>query len=161
MASMRNANGYVLEHRLVMAEAVGRPLRREEVVAHMNSVKEDNRLENLVLLPGRVQYGRLRRWLREGKSFEEALERALTDTRPSGYQPVEKLREAESLLREALADGPRPSAQVLELADAAGITRATLRRARRALGVRAVSLRATHRSDTAWMLPVPAVSNAT
>ena len=42
---------YELEHRLVMAEAIGRPLREDEVVHHVNGDRSDNRLENLMLFP--------------------------------------------------------------------------------------------------------------
>jgi hypothetical protein len=48
-STMARSNGYVLEHRLVVAQALGRPLSRGEVVHHMNHDPMDNRLENLAL----------------------------------------------------------------------------------------------------------------
>ena len=46
---MARSNGYVAEHRLVVAQALGRPLLRTEVVHHVNHNPMDNRLENLML----------------------------------------------------------------------------------------------------------------
>lgn len=55
---MARKDGYIMEHRLVMAQMCGRPLTRTEVVNHINHNPRDNRPENLELWPDNASHKR-------------------------------------------------------------------------------------------------------
>ncbi len=70
-----NVQGYMQEHRLVIEKNIGRYLKPEEEIHHINGIKNDNRCENLMLLKNRGEHRKLHKgeispnW-KGGLSFE-------------------------------------------------------------------------------------------
>ena len=78
---MATKRGTVLEHRLVMAEVIGRPLLPREQPHHVNGVKTDNSPTNLELWvvsqPKGQRVGDLLAWARELIATYEPIESLL------------------------------------------------------------------------------------
>jgi len=83
LAAMRNKGGYVYEHRLIAAREIGRPLRTDEEVHHLNGEKGDNGSHNLEIMA------------KEDHSRETL--REVTDLKREIHRLKAALREAESL----------------------------------------------------------------
>lgn len=52
-------NGYVLYHRIVMEQSIGRFLKPSEVVHHRDGNRENNSIENLALLSGHAEHRKI------------------------------------------------------------------------------------------------------
>jgi hypothetical protein len=56
--AVRICKNYILEHRYIMEKHINRKLDRMEDVHHINGIKNDNRIENLIILT-RAEHSRL------------------------------------------------------------------------------------------------------
>ena len=48
-----NSQGYIMEHRFIVEQYLGRYLTPQEEVHHINEIKNDNRIENFMLFKNR------------------------------------------------------------------------------------------------------------
>lgn len=101
MRVMARKDGWVLEHRLIVARRIGLPLTRIEVIHHVNGIRHDNRDSNLQLLTRETHHSYLGTY--EKQSRIRDLEHRVT------------ILEAEIvLLRQQLVDtaNPEPSREI-------------------------------------------------
>jgi len=69
-AGMRNSAGYIQEHRLVMAQKLGRPLSSNEVIHHINGNPMDNSYKNLLLCPSHAIHRAIHNYRSEKKNLK-------------------------------------------------------------------------------------------
>ena len=74
-SGMANKNGWVLLHRIVMAKSIGRDLRPEEVVHHIDGDKTNNNLSNLMLFPNNAEHRRYHAKQKRDQKIAELLEK--------------------------------------------------------------------------------------
>ena len=67
-------NGYFFEHRHIVEQKIERYLTKEEEVHHVNFIKNDNRIENLMLFPSGKAHINYHAWLdRQLPEFKDKL----------------------------------------------------------------------------------------
>lgn len=74
-SGMANKNGWVLLHRIVMAKSIGRDLRPEEVVHHIDGDKTNNNLSNLMLFPNNADHQRYHAKQKRDQKIAELLKK--------------------------------------------------------------------------------------
>lgn len=74
--SHKNEANYIMQHRLVMAKFLNRPLTRQETVHHKNGIRDDNRIDNLELWSSNHQ---------AGQRLEDQIKWAINILEKNGY----------------------------------------------------------------------------
>lgn len=83
-----NWKGYVYEHIVVAEENIGRSLKDDEVVHHLNGNRGDNRNNNLLILE-RSQHARLHAWIDSGApGLETARKNRVNSMKTSHKEPA-------------------------------------------------------------------------
>lgn len=90
-ANIGRNKAYVLEHRKIMSDFLGRPLKKNETVHHKNGNRSDNRIENLEL------------WSSEhpsGQRVEDKIKWAINFLNFYGFEVIGNIHENPNLIKE-------------------------------------------------------------
>ena len=79
----RDSHNNVLEHILIMTEYLGRELTKDEIIHHINFIRNDNRLENLYLCDSRSDHGKVHYSI--NKLIKELLEMNVIEFKDGEY----------------------------------------------------------------------------
>jgi len=93
--SMADSKGKVYEHRLIMAQHLNRHLLPWEIVHHINGAKDDNRLENLRLLPASKYHLPSMKLQHDVKDLQRRVMELETETRLLRWQNKSLLEQLE------------------------------------------------------------------
>ena len=85
MATQGKTRHYVPEHRLVMAQSLGRNLQPWEIVHHKNGNKGDNRIENLELTAGLGEHS-----TQHSRGYKDGYAKGLIDGKDTQIQDLIK-----------------------------------------------------------------------
>jgi len=80
-----NGNGHVAEHRLIMEKEIGRHLKPEEIVHHTNHVRNDNRLENLMMMSTETHMSLHRKGKRASAETRKKLSKSIKRARKNKF----------------------------------------------------------------------------
>jgi len=97
-----NWEGYVYEHRFIVECDLGRPLKSDEEIHHLDLNPADNRLENLMVIP-HSSHMKLHIWLESGApGYENPRQNGMNSGKPKLLEHVKRCKICDITLSNSL-----------------------------------------------------------